>query len=101
MKPDTPFPSPPSLNAPTAVPLRSRRQWLRMVGGTGLSVAGLAMVPDVRLFAQQVQEFIEGPPVPDVAPEQLSPHVWMVYAKDGFPTAENQGLMASVLFVIT
>ncbi|MDO9480335.1 MAG: MBL fold metallo-hydrolase [Hydrogenophaga sp.] len=101
MKPDTPFSSPPSLNAPTAVPLRSRRQWLRMVGGTGLSVAGLAMVPDVRLFAQQVQEFIEGPPVPDVAPEQLSPHVWMVYAKDGFPTAENQGLMASVLFVIT
>ena len=82
-------------------PVRSRREWLRMVGGTGLGVAGLAMVPEVRLFAQQVQEFIEGPPVPDVAPEQLSKHVWMVYAKDGFPTAENQGLMASVLFVIT
>jgi glyoxylase-like metal-dependent hydrolase (beta-lactamase superfamily II) len=25
----------------------------------------------------------------------------MVYAKEGFPTAENQGLMASVIFVIT
>ena len=82
-------------------PLRSRRQWLRMVGGAGLGVAGLALVPEVRVFAQQVQDFIEGPPVPDVAPVQLSPHVWMVYAKDGFPTAENQGLMASVLFVIT
>ena len=62
---------------------------------------GLAATPEVRLFAQQVQEFIAGPPVPDVKPVQLSAHVWMVYAKDGFPTAENQGLMASVLFVIT
>jgi glyoxylase-like metal-dependent hydrolase (beta-lactamase superfamily II) len=79
----------------------SRRTWLRMMGGVGLGAAGLALVPEVRLFAQQVHEFIEGPPVPDVKPEQLSPHVWMVYAKDGFPTQENQGLMASVLFVIT
>src|SRR3990167_6730795 len=80
---------------------RSRRAWLRMMGGAGLGVAGLALVPEVRLFAQQVHEFIEGPPVPDVKPEQLSPHVWMVYAKEGFPTQENQGLMASVIFVIT
>ncbi len=58
-------------------------------------------MPEVRLFAQQMQEFIEGPPVPDVRPEQLSRHVWMVYAKEGFPTQENQGLMASVIFVVT
>lgn len=80
---------------------RSRRAWLRMMGGAGLGVAGLALVPEVRLFAQQVHEFIEGPPVPDVKPEQLSPHVWMVYAKEGFPTQENQGLMASIIFAIT
>lgn len=80
---------------------RNRRQWLRMATGLGLGAAGLALVPEARLFAQQVQEFIEGPPVPDVAPEQLSPHVWMVYAKDGFPNQANQGLMASVLFVVT
>jgi glyoxylase-like metal-dependent hydrolase (beta-lactamase superfamily II) len=92
---------PPSPQDVDSEPVRSRRQWLRMVGGAGLGVAGLAMVPEVRLFAQQVQDFIVGPPVPDVAPQQLAPHVWMVYAKDGFPTAENQGLMASVLFVIT
>ncbi|MDM7949512.1 MBL fold metallo-hydrolase [Hydrogenophaga sp.] len=79
----------------------TRRSWLRMAGGLGLGAAGLAMVPEVRLFAQQMQDFIEGPPVPDVKPEQLSPHVWMVYAKDGFPTAENQGLMASIVFVLT
>jgi hypothetical protein len=72
-----------------------------MAAGMGAGAAGLALVPEVRLFAQQVQDFIEGPPVPDVKPEQLSPHVWMVYAKDGFPTQENQGLMASIIFVVT
>jgi glyoxylase-like metal-dependent hydrolase (beta-lactamase superfamily II) len=84
-----------------AATVHNRRQWLRLLGGAGMGAAGLALVPEVRLFAQQVQEFIEGPPVPDVPPVQLSPHVWMVYAKDGFPTAENQGLMASVIFVVT
>jgi len=86
---------------PPHVRIASRRQWLRAVGGLGLGAAGLALVPEVRLFAQQAQDFIAGPPVPDVKPEQLSPHVWMVYAKEGFPTAENQGLMASILFVVT
>jgi len=81
--------------------VRSRRQWLRMTVGVGMGVAGLALVPEVRLFARQVNDFIEGPPVPDVKPQRLSPHVWMVYAKEGFPTQENQGLMASILFVVT
>jgi glyoxylase-like metal-dependent hydrolase (beta-lactamase superfamily II) len=83
------------------VPAPNRRQCLRLMGAGGLGVASLALVPEVRLFAQQMQEFIEGPPVPDVLPVQLSPHVWSVYAREGFPTAENQGLMASVLFVVT
>jgi glyoxylase-like metal-dependent hydrolase (beta-lactamase superfamily II) len=86
---------------PARAPVTGRRHWLRMLGGATLGAAGLALVPEVRLFAQQVQEFIEGPPVPDVPPVQLSPHVWMVYARDGFPTAENLGLMASVIFVVT
>ena len=78
-----------------------RRQWLRWSGAAALGIGGLSLVPDVQVFAQQVQDFIEGPPVPDVAPQQLSEHVWMVYAKDGFPTQENQGLMANMLFVVT
>ncbi len=81
--------------------LSTRRRWLQWAGGLGLAGLGLAAVPEVRLFAQQVQDFIEGPPMPDIAPQQLSKHVWMVYAKDGFPTAENQGMMANVLFVVT
>jgi glyoxylase-like metal-dependent hydrolase (beta-lactamase superfamily II) len=88
--------------APVATPLQPhRRRWLQWAGGLGLAGAGLALVPEVRLFAQQVQDFIEGPAVPDIAPERLSPHVWMIYSKDGFPTAENQGMMANVLFVVT
>lgn len=69
--------------------------------GTAAVGGGLAAMPEVRLFAQQVQDFIEGPPVPDIQPERLSEHVWMIYAKDGFPTPENQGMMASVVFVVT
>ncbi|WP_234262714.1 MBL fold metallo-hydrolase [Hydrogenophaga sp. NFH-34] len=85
---------------PPTVPW-SRRRWLRAAAGMGGAGLALAAVPEVRLFAQQVQAFIEGPPVPDVPPEQLSPHVWMVYAKDGFPTEANFGMMATVFFVVT
>lgn len=79
----------------------NRRRWLGWMTGTGMAAAGLAIVPEVRVFAQQVQDFIEGPPVPDIAPEQLSPHVWMIYSKDGFPTQENLGMMANIVFVVT
>ena len=70
-------------------PEAARRRWIKAALGLGASGLGLSMVPQVQVFAQQVQEFVEGPPVPDVMPEQLTPHVWMVYAKEGFPTAEN------------
>jgi len=79
----------------------SRRRWLQWAAGSGLVGAGLAAAPEVRLFAQQLQDFIEGPPVPDIAPERISEHVWMIYSKDGFPTPENRGVMANILFVVT
>lgn len=82
-------------------PSLTRRHWLRTVAGASAGVATLAAVPEVRLFAQQLQDFIEGPPVPDVKPERLSPHVWMIYARDGFPTPDNRGVMANVVFVVT
>lgn len=78
-----------------------RRAWLRQAAGLGLAAGALAAAPEVRLFAQQMQDFIAGPPVPDIAPVQVSPHVWMVFAKDGFPTEANQGMMANVVFVVT
>jgi len=87
----------------------SRRMALRRFAGWGVAGAvgttalgsALSLVPEVSAFAQQVNDFIEGPPVPDIPPQQLSKHVWMVYAEDGFPTAENKGMMANVLFVVT
>ncbi|MDP3422443.1 MAG: MBL fold metallo-hydrolase [Burkholderiaceae bacterium] len=86
----------------------TRRNFLARLGGVGLAGAGTALVgagalalPEVKVFAQQLHDFIEGPPVPDVKPQQLSKHVWMVYAEDGFPNAENKGMMANILFVVT
>jgi glyoxylase-like metal-dependent hydrolase (beta-lactamase superfamily II) len=79
----------------------TRREALRRLG-LGLGGAlGLVAVPEVRVLAAQMGDFVLGPPVADVAPRQLSPHVWLIYARDGFPTAENRGLMASIVFVVT
>lgn len=77
-----------------------RRRTLRWLGVAGAAGA-VAALPEVRLTAQQLQDFIEGPPVPDIEPERLSQHVWMIYARDGFPTPENRGVMANVVFVLT
>ena len=67
----------------------------------GAAVGGLAMWPEARLLAQQTQDFIEGPPVADIPAQRLSKHVWMIYSPDGFPTPENKGMMANIIFVVT
>ena len=78
--------------------MNSRRRFL---GLASASVAAAGLWPDVQLLAQQAKDFIQGPPVGDIPPVQLSPHVWMVYAPDGFPTPENRGMMSNVIFVVT
>ena len=70
-----------------------------LLGSAALGSA--ALWPDARLLAQQAHDFIEGPPVADIAPRQLSAHVWMIFSPDGFPTPENRGMMSNVIFVIT
>ena len=65
------------------------------------AIGGAAMWPEARLLAQQAQDFVEGPPVADIPAKQLSPHVWMVFSPDGFPTVENRGMMSNVIFVVT
>jgi glyoxylase-like metal-dependent hydrolase (beta-lactamase superfamily II) len=65
------------------------------------AIGGAALWPEARLLAQQAQDFIEGPPVADIPAQKLSPHVWMIYSPDGFPTPENRGMMANVIFVVT
>jgi glyoxylase-like metal-dependent hydrolase (beta-lactamase superfamily II) len=73
----------------------SRRRFL------GAGVTAALLWPEVQLLAQQAQDFIEGPPVADIRPVQLSQHVWLIFAPDGFPTQENRGMMSSVIFVTT
>jgi glyoxylase-like metal-dependent hydrolase (beta-lactamase superfamily II) len=65
------------------------------------AVGSAALWPEARLLAQQAQDFIEGPPVADIPAQKLSPHVWMIYSPDGFPTPENRGMMANVIFTVT
>lgn len=62
---------------------------------------GVAAWPEVAVIAQQAQEFIQGPPVADIAPIQVSQRVWMILSPDGFPTPENRGMMSNVTFVVT
>ncbi len=78
---------------------RSRRAFI----GAGLvaGTVGLIAWPEAKVLAQQVADFIEGTPMPDIAPVQLSKHVWVIFATDGFPTPENRGMMSNVTFVVT
>lgn len=74
-----------------------RRHFL--AGTTAIGAA--ALWPEMQGFAQQAQDFIMGPPMYDIAPRQISKHVWIIFAPDGFPTPENRGMMSNVTFVVT
>lgn len=82
-----------------AAPLH-RRQFLRhgLRGGAALA---LATAPGWLPLAQAADDFIRGPAVPDYPLRQLSPRVAMVWTPDGFPTPENRGMMANIVFVMT
>jgi len=86
-------------SAAARAPLISRRALLG--AGLALGTGTLALWPEARSFAVQVGDFIEGGPVPDIAPKQMSDHIWTIFAADGFPTPENKGMMSNVTFVVT
>ena len=77
--------------------IMKRRHFL--AGATTIGAA--ALWPEMQGFAQQAQDFIMGPPMYDIAPQQISRHVWIIFAPDGFPTPENRGMMSNVTFVVT
>ncbi len=82
----------------TAQATLKRRSFLG-VGAIGLGAIG--MWPEVQTFAADAQDFLIGPPVKDIPPIQVSKHVWMIFAPDGFPTQENRGMMSNISFVVT
>lgn len=77
----------------------TRRRWLAGAGTLALG-ASLFSPPALEL-ARAADDFIRGPAMPDQPLLRLSPRVAMVFAEDGFPTPENRGMMANVVFVLT
>jgi glyoxylase-like metal-dependent hydrolase (beta-lactamase superfamily II) len=77
--------------------MNNRRNILKLT----LGAAGLLVLPQAIELAKATEDFIKGPRVKDHPIQQLSKHVWMIYSPDGFPTAENQGMMANITFAIT
>jgi len=75
----------------------------RFVGVSAFGVGGFAtsLWPEAQLFAEQAHDYVMGPPLRDIEPRQISPHVWIIFAPDGFPTPENRGMMSNVTFVVT
>jgi glyoxylase-like metal-dependent hydrolase (beta-lactamase superfamily II) len=72
-----------------------------LLGAAVLGLSGSSLWPELQGFAQQAQDFIVGPPMVDIPPRQVSPHVWIIYSPDGFPTPENRGMMSNVTFVVS
>ncbi len=79
-----------------------RRRFLGFgLGSAALLAAGAAAWPGLSARAREMEDFVKGPPMPDIAPTRLSEHVWMIYSPDGFPTPENLGMMCNLSFVLT
>lgn len=73
----------------------SRRRFLNLtLGGT---VAAALPLP---VLCHEMEDIIVGPPVADIPLRQISPHVWIIQARDGFPTPANQGMMCNITFVM-
>lgn len=82
-------------------PSTTRRGWmLGAAGAVGLTALGPRFASALAETATELDAFLRGPDVPDQPLKQISPHVFMIQAPDGFPTPDNRGLMSNVTFVI-
>lgn len=81
------------------MPSTRRRSFL---ASTAAAAAGASLFGWRRVgaLAAEIAAFAKGPPMPDLPIRQLSPHVACIESPDGFPTPENQGMMANITFVI-
>lgn len=80
----------------------NRRQFLHHSAALGaLTAAEFAPWQSIQAFAREMDDFVRGPAVKDHPLRQVSPHVWMIFSPDGFPTPENQGMMCNITFVDT
>lgn len=80
----------------------NRRQFLHHSAALGaLTAAEFAPWQSIQAFAREMDDFVRGPAVKDHPLRQVSPHVWMIFSPDGFPTPENQGMMCNITCVDT
>ena len=79
----------------------ARRRFILGLGQAGLLAAFGAGWSARLANAQSTPAVTPGPAMRDIAPQQLSAHVWMIFADDGFPTPRNQGMMSNLFFVVT
>jgi len=80
----------------------NRRRFLRtLAAGAALGAVEFAPWQAMSAFAREVDDFVRGPAVKDHPLRQISPHVWMIFSPDGFPSPENQGMMCNITFVDT
>ncbi len=82
-------------------PNLSRRRFLQLGAGVVITGGVIATAPRITAFAEDLNDFLKGPPVPDIEPMQLSENVWMIHAKEVFPTPRNLGMMCNITFVVT
>jgi glyoxylase-like metal-dependent hydrolase (beta-lactamase superfamily II) len=73
----------------------SRRSLIHKSAGLALA-SGIADLAGMLHLAHAADR---SPPVPPQKIVPISPHVSMIRAPDGFPTPENQGLMANIIFI--
>lgn len=79
-------------------PILPRRGFLGAAAAT--VAASLLDWTAVRAFAADLQSFVKGPPMRDLPVTRISPHVYTIQSPDGFPTPENQGMMANITMVV-
>jgi len=90
-------------DVPTAQDLQDevRRDLLkRLLGISALSL----MTPELlqqAAMADTAGKAVMGPVVPDVKPTKLAENVYLIHAKDKFPTPQNKGFFTSIMFIVT
>ncbi len=86
---------------PSFPPRMSRRRFLQLGAGSLATAGIIATAPQITVLADDLNDFLKGPPVEDIPPIQLSENVWMIHSEEVFPTPQNKGMMCNITFVVT
>jgi len=91
------------LELPARTERSNRRAFLHQalgLGGLASAGLGLSSIPALSAFAASQEMVIRGPAVPGQPVIQTGAHSYYVWAKDPFPTPQNQGFFGNAGFVV-